>query len=227
LKGRSSPARPRWSPDGQTLAFELSVGAGTSEIDTIGLSGGEPKRVLANAGSPSWSHDGKSVYFVSDGRIGKIAAVPGAGGERLTLTDQPGATLPQESPDGKYVFFLRYGSIQRMLSGGGAEEAVTRSGQAGYILGTGRVTDKGMYYVQWNGAGRRNARVTTPNGVRFLNMGTASLMFYDFDSKESKEVFASQAREVTGLSISPDQKYVLYPRTDESATTLMLVEGFR
>ena len=227
LKGRFRPMRPRWSPDAQTLVFESTASVNASEIDTIPVSGGEPRRIFANAGNPSWSQDGKSIYFVAEGQVWKTAVGQRAGGgERLPLTSQPGATQPQESPDGKYVYYLRFGSIWRVPSGGGAEEELIRSDR-GFIMGAGSVTSKGIYYVEWSRGGRRAVGVATPNGMRFIATGTASLMFYDFDSKQSKEVFSAQTRDFSGLSISPDEKYVLYPRTDESQTTLMLVEGFR
>ncbi len=224
LKDRSNPRRPRWSPDGQTLAFEASIGANTSEIDTVSVAGGEPKRILANAGNPSWSNDGKSIYFVSEGQIGKVAAKPGS--ERLMLSKREGANQPQESSDGKYVYYTQFGAVWRVPSGGGAEEEVVRPDR-GYLLGAGRVTPKGIYYAEWIRGGRRPVGAATPKGVRFPATGTASLMFYDFDSKQSTEAFTAPTREFSGLSISPDLKYVIYPRTDDSMTTLVLVEGFR
>jgi len=223
LKGRARPTSVRWSPDGRTLAFEL-ITSDSSEIDAVPASGGEPKRILANAGSPSWSYDGASIYFVAGRQIGKIAA---SGGERLTLTSQQGSEQPQESPDGKYVYFLRFGAIWRVPSGGGAEEDFMRPEDGSFIVGTGRVTGKGMYYLNWGRGGRRNVGVQTRGGVRFLNLGTATLSFYDFDAKQSREVFSVRVRNFSGLALSPDGKYVLYPRTDESQTSLMLVEGFR
>lgn len=63
--GRDS--RPRWSPDGKSLAF-LSARDGVPQIYLISLAGGEPARVTSlstGADNELWAPDGKSIAFTS------------------------------------------------------------------------------------------------------------------------------------------------------------------
>lgn len=63
-----SSASPRWSPDGEKLAF-ISARDGESHIWTIDASGGALKKITSistGAGDPVWSPDGKWLAFVSD-----------------------------------------------------------------------------------------------------------------------------------------------------------------
>lgn len=63
-----SSASPRWSPDGEKLAF-VSARDGDDQIWTIDVSSGALKKVTTistGAGDPVWSPDGKWVAFVSD-----------------------------------------------------------------------------------------------------------------------------------------------------------------
>ena len=67
-KGQSSSSSPRWSPDGQNLAFILARD-GAPQIWTMNTSGGDLKQVTTistGAGDPVWSPDGKLLAFVSD-----------------------------------------------------------------------------------------------------------------------------------------------------------------
>jgi dipeptidyl aminopeptidase/acylaminoacyl peptidase len=63
-----SSASPRWSPDGEKLAF-ISARDGESQIWTIDVSSGALKKITAlstGAGDPVWSPDGKWLAFASD-----------------------------------------------------------------------------------------------------------------------------------------------------------------
>src|SRR6267142_917694 len=63
-----SSASPRWSPDGEKLAF-VSARDGESQIWTIDVSSGALNKITSistGAGDPVWSPDGKWLAFPSD-----------------------------------------------------------------------------------------------------------------------------------------------------------------
>src|SRR5438034_8691468 len=63
-----SSTSPRWSPDGEKLAF-ISARDGESQIWTIDVSSGALKKITTistGAGDPDWSPAGKWLAFVSD-----------------------------------------------------------------------------------------------------------------------------------------------------------------
>jgi dipeptidyl aminopeptidase/acylaminoacyl peptidase len=62
-----SDTRPRWSPDGQKLAF-ISARNGTPQIYWIALAGGEATRLTnlsTGADNELWSPDGRALAFIS------------------------------------------------------------------------------------------------------------------------------------------------------------------
>jgi dipeptidyl aminopeptidase/acylaminoacyl peptidase len=64
----NSSTTPRWSPDGERLAF-ISGRDGEDQIWTIDVSSGALKKISTistSAGDPVWSPDGKWLAFVSD-----------------------------------------------------------------------------------------------------------------------------------------------------------------
>jgi dipeptidyl aminopeptidase/acylaminoacyl peptidase len=76
--GKSAPRRltagtrdgaPRWSPDGQTIAFVRSAtDTGAAQIYLLSLAGGEPRKLTDLAkggGGPVWSPDGRAIAFGS------------------------------------------------------------------------------------------------------------------------------------------------------------------
>src|SRR5437773_4146405 len=63
-----SSASPRWSPDGEKLAF-VSARDGEDQIWTIDVSSGALKKITSistRAGDPVWSPDGNWLAFASD-----------------------------------------------------------------------------------------------------------------------------------------------------------------
>src|SRR3989441_5716538 len=63
-----SSSSPRWSPDGERLAF-ISARDGENQIWTIDVSSGALKKITSistGAGDPIWSPDGKLLAFASD-----------------------------------------------------------------------------------------------------------------------------------------------------------------
>lgn len=82
------------SPDGRTIAFDRSSGAGLddlyrTDLYVMPMSGGEPKALVSRAGidhAPLYSPDGKSIAFKSAGgvhdwlRESSLYVVPAAGG---------------------------------------------------------------------------------------------------------------------------------------------------
>ena len=103
------------SPDGKTIVFvrrvtDLEGNRGRTDLWSIPVSGGEPKRLTehpASDGSPRWSADGRSIFFVSGrGGSAQIWSIPAEGGEAKQISNLP---LPVSnlvvSPDGQTLAF--------------------------------------------------------------------------------------------------------------------------
>ncbi|MGD0498517.1 MAG: hypothetical protein ABSC23_08770 [Bryobacteraceae bacterium] len=223
FKGAVRPVWPRWSPDGQWLLYEAR-GMGTAEVDIMVMSrpaqitprgrwmifsaaGGKSRRLIPNAANPSWSHDGKTIYYTAHGQVWKAEA---GGGGQQAFTTQNGVAQPEESLDGKYVYYRRWRSIWRIPVGGGAEEEIIQPTR-GVIWAGPYMTRKGIYYFEAGRGGRLSGAVS----------------FYDFATGKTAAAFEVDRADFSAAAVSPDGKYMLYPRVDQSDTNLMLVEGFR
>jgi Tol biopolymer transport system component/predicted Ser/Thr protein kinase len=199
---------PRWSPDGQQIALD-SRPEGRSGIFTIGVSGGKPRRLTSSPAQdtmPSWSWDGKWIYFDSTrSQTREIWRVPAPGGsapgEPTQLTRNGGAG-PVESPDGKSVYYAKTLSLWRIPINGGEENRVLDSlvGPFGF-----EVTAKGIY---------------------FIPRAEAVVRFLDFQSKTIHTVTKLE-QPWADLTVSPDGRSILFSKTDTRTSDILLVEKFR
>jgi Tol biopolymer transport system component len=92
VAGNGQNGWARWSPDGSTVVF-ASDRAGLGDIWTVPVVGGEPTRLTdtpALETAPNWSTDGKTIFYMTYGaegsQLGKVHAVPAAGGESRAVT---------------------------------------------------------------------------------------------------------------------------------------------
>lgn len=107
--GGPEVTNPRWSPDGERIAFDSNV-AGQFDVFVVAANGGKPPRMTsdpANDGNPSWSKDGRWIYFDSartgEQQVWKMSA---NGGEAFQVT-RDGGFGPVESPDGKLLYYAK------------------------------------------------------------------------------------------------------------------------
>jgi len=109
---KGSNSAPAWSPDGRTLALTLSRDGG-SQLNLLDLSvaGSEPRRIAQSNSidtEPTFTADGRSIYFVSDrGGSPQIYRVSVAGGapERVTFSGTYNIS-PALSPDGRWLAYI-------------------------------------------------------------------------------------------------------------------------
>ena len=203
---------PTWSPDGRWIAFDSQETDGTMDIYVIESSGGRPRRITSGPSNdihPTWSRDGQWIYCRSDrtGR-GEIWRVPSSEGEGEQVTST-GAESAFESTDGKTLFYVRTtGELFAMPVGGGPERKLIDFVASGESTGIA-IVPAGIYY--WSRTG--------PDGL-------TPLLFFDLSSRRSTELTRVTGRG-PGLTASPDQKSVLFVRSVDSGSDLMLIEHFR
>ncbi len=104
---KSNPAtesRPRYSPDGESLAF-VSNRTGNGDIYILRLKTGELKRITfddTRAALDGWSADGKYLYFLSNradiGSMNDLYRVPAAGGTPVAIAQDRYADESQAAP---------------------------------------------------------------------------------------------------------------------------------
>ena len=103
---------PQWSPDGSKIAFD-SLPHDRWEIYVADVAEGKPRKLITNISGviqPHWSRDGKWIYFRSNepGRMG-VYRCPASGGDAIALSKDIDGVSPQESFDGKTVYFASHG----------------------------------------------------------------------------------------------------------------------
>src|SRR4029453_13937861 len=106
--------RPQWAPDGARLLFARLNENGTTDLWNVPASGGRPRRIVINAATPAWSHDGRLITYRSEGAIW-VSDAEGANPKAIT---QPEPliirhTQPAFSHDGMSIVFVRQLSAQR------------------------------------------------------------------------------------------------------------------
>jgi Tol biopolymer transport system component len=210
LTSLGATGSPHWSPDGHRIVFDSNA-EGQFEIYLIDASGGTPQRMTQHKSDdavPSWSRDGRSIYFVSNRtKEWQIWKMPAEGGEAVQVSKH-GGHIAYESFDGKFVYFARtpgQTSVWRVPVGGGDETKVLESalGQAF------AVADKGIYFV-------------TPNPD-----GAWVFQFHSFATNKVTTLAEIRQSVSWGVSVSPDEQYILYTQEDQTGSDLMLVENFQ
>jgi Tol biopolymer transport system component len=136
--------------------------------------------------------------------------MPAQGGEAIQVTRQRGR-VAFESPDGKSVYYAKSignTSLWRVPVGGNDERQVLES-------------------VTWQGF------TVTKRGIYFVPKqhpdGSSSIQFLDFATRASSTIarIEKPLPSSIGMSVSPDERYILYTQTDQAGSDLMLIENFR
>ena len=186
---------PRWSPDGQRLAFDTNL-LGKLDIYTVSRTGGPIQRITygnANHAIPSYSRDGRWIYFASDstGR-NEIWKVPVAGGTAAQVTHK-GGWVAMESWDGRWLFYTKAtgradeeSPLWMMKVEGGAEMEIINSVHARAF----DVSDDGIYFL------------TLPGGRPY-----PTLMFYRFADRKAQPLINLTNSVNQGLAASRDGRY--------------------
>ncbi|HMB68927.1 MAG TPA: DPP IV N-terminal domain-containing protein, partial [bacterium] len=134
LTGAGTDARPAWSADGTTILFD-SFRSGNPDIWSIPATGGTLTRLTFSRNSdmaPCFSPDGSEYAFaaVQGGGAPNIWKRPSAGGQATLLHNDPGVTdgLPDWSPDGTQVAYVKGSDIYVVSSAGGTPVQLTFGG---------------------------------------------------------------------------------------------------
>src|SRR5262249_14962301 len=156
------------------------------EVYVIDIAERLPRKLASNRPDmavPSWSHDGKWIYFQSSD---KIFRCPVSGGNAVAFSAKSGY-FPWESYDGRTLYFAdppRKSTI-RMVS-------LQTPGAESVLAGMPAVFDVGLWTV-------------VPQGIYFVpDDAPKSIRYFDFATRQVKPVFEVGKLFDDTLSVSPD-----------------------
>jgi serine/threonine protein kinase len=205
---------PRWSPDGRWIAAD-SRAEGQSDVYLIPAEGGAPRRLTTDSAEdflPTWSRDGEWIYFGSK-RSGRkeIWRMRATGAGAASQVTRAGGLIAFESPDRKYLYYLREVTPVRKIAGRNMCELLRMPMEGG------------------------QEQLVLPAVQDFDEVGiTADAIFFSSDLKSIQRLSLSTGNVETVLNdfgrssmgVSPDGAFILFA-TARSSSDLMLVEGFR
>jgi Tol biopolymer transport system component/DNA-binding winged helix-turn-helix (wHTH) protein len=208
---------PNWSPDGRTIAFDAHDPDDHVHVWTIPAEGGTPRRITKPTGDqtvPTWSRDGKWIYF-SEAREGgrDIWRVPATGGPAEQVTRTGTGFLAYETADGASLLYqLKYG-------------------------------DSPLLVMPLKGAGPPRRLVECVRHASFMPVGT-TIVYVGCEPRTTPSLHSidlvSGRDRLLGtlehfppdplghpLAVSPDRKTILFAGLVRRGGDLMLIEHFR
>jgi Tol biopolymer transport system component len=206
-----------WSPDGANIVFDAAI-AGNSDVYVVRSDGGSARRLTSEPstdGIPSWSSDGRWIYFSST-RAGVIADVwrmSAEGGEATRIT-RNGGFGPKESPDGKFLFYLdHYPGLNRptkLMRGAvdGGQESVVLERVRPFLWS---VTESGIVFVT------READFDAIDSYRFSDQRVTRVGRLGFRIPGT----------FTHMTVSHDGRWALATEMVRFDSDLMLLDNFR
>jgi Tol biopolymer transport system component len=202
---------PHWSPDGRWIAFDSQAPDGVFHVNVVDSGGGKPRRVTdASEGIfPTWSRDGKWIYYTSQ-RSGssEVWRAPFVGGTPARVTTNGGGPA-YESADGKTLFYMKVGASSPLFAqpaAGGPERQVLPWVEKRAFL----PVEDGIYYIGGKG-----------------DDGKYPLAFYSFSNNASRVLTKIEGVLLFGLAVSPDRQTILFSKSVNDGSNLMMIENFR
>jgi Tol biopolymer transport system component/DNA-binding winged helix-turn-helix (wHTH) protein len=204
---------PQWSPDGTRIAFD-SLPNDRWEIQVADVTERKPRKLSTNISGtirPHWSRDGKWIYFRSYQPGGRgVYRCPASGGDAVLLSKDVDGFSPQESFDGKTVYFASHEDNSTLKKTALSEQPGTEL----EVDGLPRLRASGLWSL-------------SPGGIYFVPAeAPRSVRYFDLASKQTRQIFEADKNLDSGLSVSPDGRWVLYTQEDVNSD-VMLVDHFR
>ncbi len=202
---------PSWSHHGDRIVFD-SRPDGHSHVFCVPASGGRPKQITfgdVNDITPRWSHDDQTIYFRSNrGDRWQLWRVSADGGSPQPVTTGDGI-VPQESPDGKWLYYTRgdEDGIWRVSPSGGSETEVLTQPDAGF-WGYWQVTSRGIFYLD---------RSQSSNEIRIFDPETKRTSLFA-PLKQPPPPYA-------GITVAEEGKVVLITDQRNAGRHITLVEA--
>lgn len=206
--GEGNACSPRWSPDAQRVAFDSNA-TGQIQVYVVSADGGRPQQLTdtpAQNALPSWSRDGNWIYFesVRTGRS-EIWKTAFTGGQAVQVT-RNGGHVAFDSADGRTLYYTKaeHGEIWQMPLNGGTESRIT----APILLRNFSPAVRGIYFMKNEERG-------------------ASIHLLEFATGRVQTIGSTRLPPGNGLSVSPDEQWVIYSQFEQTGSDIVLVENFR
>jgi Tol biopolymer transport system component len=166
---------------------------------------------------PTWSRDGKWVYFTSD-RSGEyqVWKMPAQGGAPVQVT-RGGGFYALESSDGQTLYFSKWGGPG--AAGDGLWKIPVGRGEEVPIL------DRKVLWYDWDLA---------QGGIYFLTKKPRpggeewSIELLNLETRKLTQILHQESPDFhISMAVSPDEQWILYAEFSPGDSDIMLVENFR
>ncbi|MBC8165272.1 MAG: PD40 domain-containing protein [Bryobacteraceae bacterium] len=203
----------RFSPDGKWLVFDSRSASTKADVYLMPAEGGPVRRLTSDAAAdtvPTWSRDGMQIYFQSD-RSGsaQVWKMKADGGSPVQVT-KTGGYIAFEAADGKSIYYSKTNDRETELwtagvDGGGEKRITTTLYRHNFSPRA-----SGIY-------------LSTSKGLH----GGPEILYYRFADHSLTTLQRLRRPVGLGLTVAPDESWLLFSQLDGSGSDLMLLENFR